>query len=124
MRRPVISCFCETLDFSIRFVASIFTLPPLLRCLCLINSFYRRYVSCTYNTSKISNLSPIYQLYLIHWRVTIEIVSPRIKSNCCCSLLFTATNSGGVVLTAFNHYVSDVHEPFQGEERKIIDHEK
>jgi len=36
-----------------------FKLRPLLRCLCRINSFYRRYASCMCN---ISNIYPIYRI--------------------------------------------------------------
>ena len=67
MGRPVISCFCQNLDFSIGFASNIsnFT-PPLLRFLCLINSFYRRYVSCVYTISNIPNISPIYPIYFLY----------------------------------------------------------
>ena len=43
-----ISCFCQKLDLTLYFTikTSIFKLRPLFRFLCLINSFYRRYVSC------------------------------------------------------------------------------
>ena len=58
-----ISCFCQNLDFTLYFTieTSIFKLRPLFRFLCLINSFYRRYVSCMYN---ISNIYPIYIQYI------------------------------------------------------------
>ena len=36
---------------------------PLLRFLCLINSFYRRYVSCIYNIYPIYQIYPIYPIY-------------------------------------------------------------
>ena len=64
MGRPVISCFRQNLDFSIGFATKIstLTLPPLLRFLCLINSFYRKYVSCVYNISNISNIYSIYSI--------------------------------------------------------------
>ena len=47
------SCFCQNLQFSVCFAieTSILKLRPLLRFLCLINSFYRRYVSSMYNRS-------------------------------------------------------------------------
>ena len=59
MARAVISCFCQHLQFRLYFAikASIFKLRPLLRFLCLINWFYRRYVSSMYNTSNESNRS-------------------------------------------------------------------
>ena len=52
-----ISCFCQKLDLTLYFTikTSIFKLQPLFRFLCLINSFYRRYVSCMYTISNISN---------------------------------------------------------------------
>ena len=48
-----ISCFCQKLDLTLYFTikTSIFKLRPLFRFLCLINSFYRRYVSCIYTVS-------------------------------------------------------------------------
>ena len=63
-----ISCFRQNLDFSIGFATkiSIFKLRPLFRFLCLINSFYRRYVSCVYTISNISNISPIYPIYFVY----------------------------------------------------------
>ena len=42
---------------------SIFELQPLLRFLCLINSFYSKYVSCVHN---LWNISPIYQIYFTY----------------------------------------------------------
>ena len=56
------SCFGQNLDFTLYFTikTSIFKLWPLFRFLCLINSFYRRYVSCVYN---ISNIYDIYSIY-------------------------------------------------------------
>ena len=56
-----ISCFCQKLDLTLYFTikTSIFKLRPLFRFLCLINSFYRRYVSCIYN------IYPIYPIYPI-----------------------------------------------------------
>ena len=62
MGRPVISFFRQNLDFSIGSATEIenFTLPtPLLCFLCLINSFYKRYVPCMYNRYNISNISDI-----------------------------------------------------------------
>ncbi len=52
-------CFCQKLLFRLNFAikTSIFKLRPLLRFLCLINSFYRRYVSSMYNRSNRSNRS-------------------------------------------------------------------
>ena len=57
--RQKVSCFCQNLQFRLYFAmkTSIFKLRPLLRFLRLINSFYRRYVSCMYNRSNISNRS-------------------------------------------------------------------
>jgi len=57
--RAVISCFCQNLQFRLYFVikTSIFKLRPLLRFLCLINSFQRRYVSSMYNRSNRFNRS-------------------------------------------------------------------
>ena len=74
MGRPVMSCFCKDLDFAIGFAThiSIFTLPSLLRLLCVINSFYRRCVSRVYNISNISSKYPIYPIiYRTYWRVTV-----------------------------------------------------
>ena len=53
-----ISCFGQNLDFTLYFTikTSIFKLWPLFRFLCLINSFYRRYVFCINNISNISNI--------------------------------------------------------------------
>ena len=64
MGRPAISCFRQNPDFSIGFATKIliFTNPPLVRFLCLINSFYRKYVSCVYNISNISNIYSIYPI--------------------------------------------------------------
>ena len=61
MGRTVISCFRQNLDFSIGFAMKMsnFTLPPILRFLCLINSFCRRYVPCKYNISNIFGISNI-----------------------------------------------------------------
>ena len=63
-----ISCFCRKLDLTLYFTikTSIFKLRPLFRFLCLINSFYRRYVSCVYTISNISNISPIYPIYFVY----------------------------------------------------------
>ncbi len=62
MGRAVISCFCQNLQFWLYFAikTSIFKLRPLLRFLCLINSFYRRYVCCIHNRSNGSNGSPFF----------------------------------------------------------------
>ena len=62
MARAVISCFCQNLQFRTYFAikTSIFKLRPLLRFLCLINSFYRRYVCCIHNRSNGSNGSPLF----------------------------------------------------------------
>ena len=62
MARAVISCFCQNLQFRLYFAikTSIFKLRPLLRFLCLINSFYRRYVCCIHNRSNGSNGSPLF----------------------------------------------------------------
>ena len=66
--REKISCFRQKLDFTLYFTikTSIFKLWPLFRFLCLINSFYRRYVSCMYNISNISNKYQIYQIKQIN----------------------------------------------------------
>ena len=63
-----ISCFRQKLDFTLYFTinTSICKLRPLFRFLCLINSFYRRYVSCVYTISNISNISPIYPIYFVY----------------------------------------------------------
>ena len=57
MAGVVISCFCQNLLFRLYFAikTSIFKLRPLLRSLCLINSFYRRCVCCIHNRSNGSN---------------------------------------------------------------------
>ena len=54
-----ILCFCKNLDFSIAVVIkiTIFSLPPLLRFLCPMNSFYSRCASCMCNISSIFNIS-------------------------------------------------------------------
>ena len=80
MGRTVISCFHQNLDFSIGFATKIsnFT-PPLLRFLCLINSFYRRYVPCMYNISNISNRYPIYPIYPADTSAHFEFVSFRTR---------------------------------------------
>jgi len=56
-----------------------------------------------YNISNISTKYRIYPIYPIYWRVTIKkIVFPRIKSNCCWSLLFTTMPRGvGVFFNCF-----------------------
>ena len=55
-----------------------FYLTPLLRSLCLIISFCRRYVSCKYHIS--NNEYPIYQKHSIYWMVAItKVVFLRIK---------------------------------------------
>ena len=58
---PVISCVYQNLDFSIGFATQVlmFTIPPSLRLIFLINLFCRRYVSCIYNISDISNISTV-----------------------------------------------------------------
>ena len=72
-REKILPC-CQNLQFRmyVAIKTSSFQLRPLLRFLCLINPFYRRYVSCMYNRSNISNISSIsnyinynqlYQLY-------------------------------------------------------------
>ena len=106
---------CQNLDFSIGFAIkiSIFILTPLLRFLCLINSFYRRYASCMYYIYiyiYVYRLYPTkinrYPIYPICLRVALkQIVFQRTKSNCCWGLLFTSTPSGeAYFLTACNHY--------------------
>ena len=67
MGRTVMSCFCQNLDFIIGTATktSFFKCPPPLRFLCLINSFYRRYVSCMYNRSNRSNRSNILNISII-----------------------------------------------------------
>ena len=59
--RLVISCFRANLEFSIGYATriSIVTPPSLLCFLCLIDLFYRRYVSCMYDISNISTISHI-----------------------------------------------------------------
>ena len=80
-----ISCFCQKLDLTLYFTikTSIFKLRPLFRFLCLINSFYRRYVSCIYN------IYPIYPIYPLdlpmvansgrvsgkQWQIVVELVA-------------------------------------------------
>ena len=60
--RENILCFRQYLDFTLYFTinTSILKLRPLFRFLCLINSFYRRYVSCIYNIYPIHPISTIY----------------------------------------------------------------
>ena len=55
MNQDKILCFRQNLDFTL----SIFKLLPLFRFLCLINSFYRRYVSCIYNIYPIYPMNPL-----------------------------------------------------------------
>ena len=65
MECPVVLFVCQTLDLLIGFATtqiSMFTLPVLLRFLCLVNSLHKRYVSCIYNISNISNRSDISSL--------------------------------------------------------------
>ena len=50
----------------------IFTPPPLLCFLCLINSFYRRYVSCVYI---IYSIDPIYCLIISYYRELLCSIS-------------------------------------------------
>ena len=54
--------FLQNLQFRmyVAIKTSIFELRPLLRFLCLINSFYRRYVCCIHNRSNGSNGSPLF----------------------------------------------------------------
>ena len=67
-----ISCFCQKLDLTLYFTikSSIFKLRPLFRFLCLINSFYNKYVSCMYNISNISNISNLLSQY---WALLVAI---------------------------------------------------
>ena len=66
MGHPVISCVYQNLDFSIGFATTIwiFTVAPLLRFLCLINSFHKRYLSCGNITCPIYCLSISYYFAL------------------------------------------------------------
>ena len=87
--REKISYFCQNLQFRMYFAikTSIFQLRPLLRFLCLINSFYRRYVSCMYNRSNISHISNIsnianrstIQPLSNHYPTTIQPLSTTIQ---------------------------------------------
>ena len=108
MGRTVMSCFCQILDFIIGFATkiSIFKHPPLLRFLCLINSFYRRYVSCMYNISNISNIYQIYPIYPIYWRLTIKKIVFRELNLTVAGACFSQPRQGGQAyfLTAFYHY--------------------
>ena len=78
--RENISCFCQTLQFRMYLAIKtpIFQLRPLLRFLYLINSFYRRYVSCMYDRSNISNVSNISNIS-IHYATTIQPLSTTIE---------------------------------------------
>ena len=40
-----------------------FVTPTTFRFLCLINSFYRRFISCMYNIFNVSNISPMHPIY-------------------------------------------------------------
>ena len=74
-------CLRQNLVFSIGLATkiSIFKLRPLFRFLCLINPFYRRYASCMYNISKISNKYPIYLIYPIDISMHFEFFSGRTR---------------------------------------------
>ena len=134
MGRPVISCFRQNLDFSIRFAdkSRFSPFPPLLRFLCLINSFYRKYVSCVYN---ISNISDIYSIYILstliyfqrastsQMQVEWHMCKPRLKdenrnlllSNStshwdllyACSLYVSINHKMAIVMACFNCYGTD-----------------
>ena len=74
---------------------------PLSRSPCITNLFPRRYFSCMYNLSSISNRYPMYSLYPIYWRVTVKTYS-RISFHCRWSLLVTNTpRVVGVSLNCF-----------------------
>ena len=75
MGRPVISCFCQNLDFSIGFATKIsnFTLPPPFHFLCLINSFYKRCVFCIYPVHWIQYIQEI--LLIQRRKLTLNDVS-------------------------------------------------
>ena len=87
--REKISCSCQILPLRMYFAikTSIFQLRPLLRFLHLINSFYRKYVSCMYNRSNISNKSnisiisdwPTIQQLSNHYPTTIQPLSTTIQ---------------------------------------------
>ena len=70
-----ISCFCQKLDLTLYFTikTSIFKLRPLFRFLCLINSFYRRYVSCIYNIYPIYPIYPIDIQYIQYIQYILQI---------------------------------------------------
>ena len=70
-----ISCFCQKLDLTLYFAikTSIFKLRPLFRFLCLINSFYRRYVSCIYNIYPIYPIYPIDIQYIQYIQYILQI---------------------------------------------------
>ena len=102
--RPVISCVCQNLDVSLfnwichsnlKFYAT-----PLLHFLCLIISFYRRYVSCIYIISNISNTYSIYPIY----RVSIQyaLLFPNQATN------FPQIHFGGRV-RRISRFVSENH---------------
>ena len=64
---------CQNPDFTLYVIvkSSIFNLRPLFGVPCLINSLYRRCVSCMQN---ISNISPKYQIFFIYSIHTIHSV--------------------------------------------------
>ena len=75
MARAVILCFCQNLQLKLCFAikTSVVKLRPLLRFLCLINSFYRRYVCCIHNRSNGSNRSSLFPQYFL----TISSLFPQ-----------------------------------------------
>ena len=66
--RGEMECLCQQLDFTLYFTSKTSTLKlqPLVRSLCLINSFYRRYASRMCYISDIFNRSPIYTIHFIY----------------------------------------------------------
>ena len=80
MGRTVISCFHQHLDFSIWFAIKIsYINSPFLRFLCLVYSFYTRYVPCMYNISNISNSYPICPIYPADTSAHFEFFSGRTR---------------------------------------------
>ena len=109
--RKKISCVCQNLQFRMYFAikTSMFELLPLLRFLCLINSFTGgMFPVCTTDPidpidplDPIDSIDPIYR-NSSSWKI---IISQGI-SICCRSLVFLIRKTGGGAqfFTAFNDY--------------------
>ena len=108
IERAVIWCFCQNLQFRLNFAikTSIFKLRPLLRFLCLINSFYRRYVSSMYNRSNRSNrLTRFNKLILAEGQqLKKQLLHREFLSVARAWFSWSGKQEGAYSLTAFNDY--------------------